>query len=465
MKMLGVLLALAVSFFPRDDERPNILFALADDWAWPHAGIYGDPVAQTPVFDRVSKEGVLFSAAFSACPSCTASRAAILTGLYPHRLEDSGNLWSTLSPKFDTYPDLLEKSGYVVGLWGKGWGPGDDRAGGRQRNPAGPSFKSFPEFLKTVPKDRPFCFWFGHRDPHRPYEKGSGIKSGLRPESVVVPPSLPDTPEVRSDILDYYFAVGRFDRDLGKALEALEASGRASNTLLVVSGDNGWPFPRGKATLYDEGTRQPLAIRWPAKVKGGRIVERLVGLWDLAPTFLQAAGLPLPAPLDGRSLMDVLQGTPGAARESILLERERHANVRQGDLSYPCRALRTGEFLLIRNLRPALWPAGDPEKWKAVGPFGDVDAGPSKEEILTRRDQDLAKFFQMAFGKRPARELFNVIKDPHQLENLAGRMPDVADRLERDLVRELAATGDPRVKNGVLSGDDDRWDTYRYYGK
>jgi len=464
MKILTLLPLLLLASPRTVEERPDILFAIADDWAYPHAGVYGDKVVKTPTFDRVAKEGVLFTHAFCASPSCTPSRAAILTGQHIHRLEDSGNLWSRLSPKFDTYPDLLEKEGYVVGLWGKGWGPGDFKAGGRDRNPAGPAAKNFPEFLKGVPKDKPFCFWFGHRDPHRAYEKGSGLKSGLKLEDVVVPPYLPDTPEVRSDLLDYYFAVQRFDRDLGQALEALEASGRAANTLLIVTGDNGMPFPRCKANMYDSGTRQPLAVRWPAKVKAGRVVDDLIGLYDVAPTVLEAAGVKPAAAMTARSFLNILRGDTALGRDRILLGRERHAQVRQGNLSYPCRVLRTKEYLFIRNLRPDAWPAGDPEMVHSVGTFGDCDGGPSKEQIIARRDQDLAKYFRIAFEKRPARELYDVVKDPHNLENLAEKMPEVAQRMEAELTKWCDETGDPRVVGGKLTGDDPRWDNYPYSG-
>src|SRR5437868_6924800 len=122
--------------------RPNILYCLADDWAWPHAGVYGDKVIHTPNFDRVAREGVLFTHAFSAAPSCTPSRAAMLTGQAPHRLAEGANLHGFLPKHFKVYPDLLEAAGYVVGFHGNGWGPGDFKAGGRARNPAGPSFQS-----------------------------------------------------------------------------------------------------------------------------------------------------------------------------------------------------------------------------------------------------------------------------------------------------------------------------------
>lgn len=163
----------------RNLERPNILYCLADDWGWPPAGWDAQRIVRTPNFDRVAREGFFFTHAFSAAPSCTPSRAAMLTGQSPHRLEEGASLYGFLPKKFPVYPDLLELSGYVVGLSGKGWGPGNFKAGGRERNPAGPSFNSFTAFLKTVPDDKQFCFWFGSNDPHRPYEKGSGLKAGM----------------------------------------------------------------------------------------------------------------------------------------------------------------------------------------------------------------------------------------------------------------------------------------------
>lgn len=464
MKMLALLPLLLLAAPQAADERPSIVIAVADDWSYPHAGIYGDKTIHTPTFDRFAAEGVLFTNSYCSSPSCTPSRASMLTGQHIHRLEDSGNLWSRLAPKFDTYPDLLEKQGYVVGLQGKGWGPGDFKAGGRERNPAGPAFKTFADFLKSVPAGKPFCFWLGHKDPHRPYKEGQGVEAGLRPETVQVPSYLPDTPEVRGDLLDYYAAVQRYDRDTGDLLKLLEESGRARNTLVVMTGDNGLPFPRAKATLYDAGTRMPLAIRWPARVKGGRTVDAFVSHCDFAPTFLDAAGLPVPPTMTGRSLLPLLRGVEEVGRDRVFFGRERHANVRQGDLSYPARAIRTKEFLYIRNLRPELWPAGDPEKWFAVGPFGDVDNGPSKAQIIARRDQDLRYFFRLAFEKRPEVELFDLGKDPDQLENIATKRPEVARRLDAELTAWLSETGDPRIIDGKLSGSDNRWDKYPYYG-
>ena len=424
-------------------------------------------------------------AAFCAAPSCSASRASILTGQAPHRLEAGGNLWGTLPAKFPVYPDELEKAGYFVGHMGKGWGPG--QLGDRKRNPAGPAFKSFEQFLASVPPGKPFCFWFGSHDPHRPYRKGQGQESGLKPGDVEVPPYLPDTPEVRGDILDYYFAVQRFDRDTGDILKQIEAAGRLDNTLVVMTSDNGWPFPHCKANLYDGGSREPLAVRWPAGMnagRGGGTVDAFVSLTDLAPTFMEAAGLePLPG-MTGRSILPLIthdsstagptlrgvlesRGTFRAearSREAVFVERERHANVRKGDLSYPSRAVRTEDFLYVRNLRPDLWPAGDPQTWKAVGPFGDIDPGPSKEAVVAGRDDPkIAPFFRLACAKRPAEELYDLKKDPYQLHNLADESAyaQAKYKMRETLDRWMEKTADPRAAGG---GEYDAFDKYPYVG-
>lgn len=468
MKLLFLLFPIlaAARLVVAGEARPNILFCIADDWSYGHSGVEGDPVVQTPAYDRIAREGLRFTHCFSAAPSCTASRAAILTGQYPHRLEAGGNLWGPLSRKFAVYPDLLEQAGYVVGLTSKGWAPGDFKAGGFTRNPAGPVFKNFAEFLPTVPAGRPFCFWLGSGDPHRPYPKGAGAKSGLKAANVVVPPSWPDTLEVRNDILDYYFAVQRFDGEVAKALQILESAGQLENTLIVVTGDNGWPFPHCKANLYDGGTRQPLAVRWPAKVKAATILDDFVNLSDLAPTFLEAAGLTPPAAMTARSILGLLTGVekPGT-RDRVFLERERHANVRADSLGYPMRAIRTHDFLYIRNLRADRWPAGDPEApGEPSRKFGDVDDGPTKAFILEHRaDPQFAPFFELSFAKRPAEELYDVKNDPHNLTNLAARPAFAAtlQKLSQALEQWMQETADPRAAHPT----EDSFDHYRFGGR
>lgn len=448
---------------PAPGRRPNVVLAIADDWSFPHAGIYGDPTVRTPNVDRLAREGARFTHAFVASPSCTPSRAALLTGQAVHRLEEGGNLHGFLPKRFAVYPDVLEQAGYVVGYAGKGWGPGRFEPGDRTRNPAGPQFKSFDDFMERREKGRPFSFWFGTSDPHRPYEPGSGAQSGLQAASVRVPGFLPDTLEVRNDLLDYYFEVQRFDRDLGRIIDALERAGELDNTIVIVTSDNGMPFPRAKANVHDAGARVPLVIRWPGVAKPGTVIDALVSLTDLAPTVLEGAGATALPAATGRSLLPLLRGEAQAGRDRVFIERERHANVRRGDLSYPSRAIRTKDYLYIRNFRPDRWPAGDPQLYVSVGPFGDIDGGPSKSLLLDRQaDRAIAPFFQLATAKRPAEELYDLRRDPEQVKNVAGQSAHRAAqrRLRADLDRWLRETGDPRV-----TGDDDRWDRFPYYGQ
>jgi len=449
-KILCLLLLCGLALAGRAaDSRPNILLCIADDASWQHFGANGDKVCRTPNFDRVAREGVNFRHAFCSSPSCTPSRGALLTGQDFWRLEDGANLWSRWPNKFAVYPDLLAKAGYHVGLKGKGWGPGDFKQGGRERNPAGPAYKDFAMFLKTVPPDKPFCFWFGSQDPHRPYERGAGVKSGHRIEEVTVPPFLPDTKAVRSDILDYYFEIERFDRDVGEMLKLLEQTGQLDNTLVVVTSDNGFPFPRGKATCYDAGTRMPLAIRWPPRIKGGRVVDDFVSLTDLAPTFLEAAGLrPLPE-MTGRSVLPLLtSGKSDPARDKVFFGRERHANVRAGNVGYPIRAIRTSQFLYLRNFEPSRWPAGDPPLYGDVDEHLSIDGSPSKQAVVEHGDRpDVKRLFDFAFGKRPAEELYDLGQDPWQMNNVAteSRYTETKTKLRAELDRYLIETKDPRA--------------------
>jgi arylsulfatase A-like enzyme len=444
-------------------KQPNILLAIADDWSWPHAGAYNDPTVKTPVFDRVAREGALFTRAFAAAPSCTPSRAALLTGRYPHQLEEGGVLHGFLPERFPVYTDLLERAGYYAGYTRKGWGPGRFEPGGRTRNPAGPHFSDFETFLRGRAAGRPFVFWFGSQDPHRPYEEGSGAASGIDLASIRVPAFLPDTPEVRRDLADYFFEVQRFDRELGNILERLRTLGELDNTLVVITADNGMPFPRAKANVYDPGARVPFAMRWPGRAKAGLVSNAFISLSDLAPTFLEAAGLRPPNAMSARSILGLAAGSAVQGRDKVFLERERHANVRKGDLSYPVRAVRTDDWLYIRNFRPDRWPAGDPELYVSVGPYGDIDGGLSKTLLLERReDPAIASFFSLATAKRPAEELYDLRADPAQLMNVANdpSRSDAKARLRRTLEEWMRTTGDPRATT-----DDDRWDRYPYYGQ
>jgi N-sulfoglucosamine sulfohydrolase len=457
-------------------RRPNILFAFADDWGAHTTSIGGDPAAKTPIFDRLARSGAHFTNAFVSAPSCSPSRAAILTGQYHWRLGEGANLGGTLPAKYPVYPDLLESAGYHIGFTRKGWAPGEDGPGGRKRNPAGPRYADFAEFLAARPAGAPFCFWFGSSDPHRPYDRDAGLKAGVRLEDVRVPPYLPDHENVRRDIADYISEVQRFDRETGELLDVLAKAGELSNTMVVMSGDNGWPFPRSKATLYDAGTHVPLAISWPDRIKSARRIDSPVSLTDLAPTFLAAAGVGPPAEMTGRSLLPVLTGS-GTHRDHVLTGMERHVPSR-GEIrgGYPMRAIRTRDHLYIRNFAPDRWPAGDPNGLEdhAAQPFSfdelsnktfvalaDIDSGLSKAHLVTHRsDPKVGRLYHMAAGKRPKAELYDIRKDPYQMTNLAAEPAHAAmlKQMDARLMSELHATNDPRAQGGG-----DEFDRYIWY--
>lgn len=448
-----------------EEARPNILFCISDDQSWPHASAYGEPVIKTPVFDRVAREGALFTQAYCAAPSCTPSRSAILTGQDIWRLGEGGQLFGTLRASDPIYTDLLTEIGYHVGYSDKGWAPGSITAGGRKANGAGRKFKNFAEFFAEAPEGKPWCFWFGSRDPHRGYKQGSGVKAGLDPAKVRVPAFLPDTPEIRSDLCDYFLEIQRFDQQIGEMLELIGEAGQLDNTLVVITSDNGMPFPRAKANLYDYGARMPLAIRWPKRMPGGRTIDDFINLTDLAPTFLAAAGIGAPEVMTGRSLVGMLSseksGIVEPDRDAVIMGRERHAWCRVGGVGYPGRMIRTRDFLYIRNYEPDRWPAGDFRIVTNEGHYGDVDGSPTKAFMIENKDK-YSRLHELAFGKRPKEELYDCRKDPHQVNNLAAdpAHQETLKALSERLTQHLKASGDPRATTGEAP-----WDDLKYFGK
>jgi N-sulfoglucosamine sulfohydrolase len=470
-------------------DRPNILLAISDDQSWAHCSAYSSMMTQTPHFDRIAREGVLFNNAFCASPGCSPSRAALLTGRNTWQLEHAGTHASYFDPKYVTYPESLEKAGYFVGSTGKGWGPGNFKKLGRDVNPAGRSFETpsgkvgpgnyagaFKHFLEERPEGKPFCFWFGSKDPHRSFKKGSGLEKGKKLEDAEVPEFLPDTPGVRSDLLDYAFEVERFDDDFGKILALLETTGELDNTLVIVTSDNGMAFPRAKANCYEYGIHMPLAIRWGGSIPASRTVDDLVGFTDLTATIYEATGVKPPKefPIVGKSLLSLLRSEKSGwiepERDAVFSARERHSSSRFHTLSYPQRCIRTRQFLYIRNFKPERWPAGPGQKFDSYqkmvaneagaphGGYHDIDACPTLTEMIERRSESkIAPLLELSVGLRPAEELFDVQKDPDCLLNLAKspQFASVRRELSGRLHRYLHDTGDARVK-----GKGDVWETY-----
>lgn len=437
--------------------RPNILFAIADDWGWPHAGSYDDPVVQTPSFDRLAREGMLCHQAFVSAPSCTPSRSAILAGMYHWQLGPSANLYGPFPDRIPSYPELLQENGYRIGKMRKCWGPGVPETKGRQLG--GPNYPSFEAFLDAGDQQQPFCFWMGAYEPHRPYRPGSGQASGMALEDIKLPACFPDNKTVRSDVADYYFEVQQFDTLVGQAIELLEERNLLDNTIIAMTGDHGMPFPRCKGNLYDSGTRVPLAIRFPALIQPGTETETLISLTDLAPTFLELAGTDIPTQMTGRSLTDVFSGSPASGRERVTFGKERHCPNQEAPNpgGYPCRGLRTNEFLYVRNYFPNRWPAGTPnweQAWMAGSWLGDSDNGPTKTVIAENRETQ-PRYFELCFGKRPAEELYDLGTDPDQLINVADQPKYQAAllKLRQVMDEELTRTGDPRMQDPAATID------------
>lgn len=451
-------------------RRPNILFVIADDWSHGHAGAYGCTWIQTPNFDRVAREGVLFENCFTSNPKCSPCRASILTGRNTWQLKEAINHNSIFPNEFPVYPDLLEKSGYAVGLTGKGWGPGDYRSTGWKRNPAGPEFQqkklkppysgignndyagNFAAFLEQRDKTKPFSFWLGGQEPHRAYEEGSGLRAGRKLADVTVPPYLPDHRIVRSDMLDYALEVEWFDQHLGLALKKLEEIGELDNTLVVVTSDHGQPFPRVKGQIYEHGFHVPLAVRWGKNLPAGRVVTDFINVRDFAPTFLEVAGVPAAPSITGRSFLDVLKGASDPTRNVMLTGKERHDIGSPNDAGYPVRAIRTPEFLYVRNYAPDTWPAGNPETG-----YRNVDDSPTKTFVISSFDD----YYRLSFGFRPAEELYDMKADKACMKNLA-KDPAFAQtkrQLQARMEEMLRAEGDPR-----MLGRADFFDTIEYTG-
>lgn len=498
----------------RQPARPNILFCFADDWGR-YASIYAtlekqpslNQIVKTPNIDRVAREGVLFRRAFVNAPSCTPCRSALLSGRYFFNTGRGAILqtaqWDAAIPSF---PHLLRDAGYHIGETYKVWSPGTpndapfgagkhayEKAGNLPNNFSenmtemlgkGQSFEAaretiygqvkanFDAFLADRKAGQPWHYWFGPTTTHRRWIKGSGKKLwNIEPDALKgkLPPFLPDVPEVREDLADYLGEVQAYDAYIGLLLKRLEETGELDNTLIVISGDHGLPgVTNGKCNLYDFGTGVTLAARLPKALGGktGRVIDDLVSLPDLAPTFLEAAGVPIPAGMNARSLWNVLRsqqsGQVEPSRNWVIAGRERHvAFANENNLPYPQRSLRTPEFLYVRNFKPERWPLGYPvavtdstaptqEDLEAntYAAFADMDASPTKAWlVLHRNDAPWKRFYDLAFAKRPGEELYDLRQDPYQMNNIAANPKYAKDkaRLSAQLLKILTEAGDPRV--------------------
>jgi uncharacterized sulfatase len=469
--LCSAFICLLFSSFHREGDQgrpPNILFVISDDQGFPHASAYGSAFVETPGFDRIASEGLLFNNVYCAVPQCSPNRASILTGRYLWQNAEAGTHASLFPADLEVFTDRFIEAGYEMGATGKTWAPGMIDQTNRVKNrdligkicttghgDEGEFWPAFQSFLQERDQDKPFFFWFGTYDPHRPYQAGEGLESGKTLEDVDVPPYLPDCEAVRSDFLDYACRIERFDSNLVKMIGLLEATGQLDQTIILVTSDNGMPFPRAKGNAYDAGVHVPMAIRWGDRVLAGREIDDLISHIDLAPTLLDAADLPIYKEIEGRSFLELLL-YPDAPdrkplRQSLFYGRERATSARPDNLGYPVRTIRTEQYQLVWNMKPERYPAGNR--------LHESEALAVKNEILSRREVDdrTGKMYDKTFGLRPEFELYDMDADPFGLDNLA---EDQAyrkefDELFRMLKRQLVDNKDPR-----LFGKGDIWESY-----
>ncbi|SFF20671.1 sulfatase family protein [Sunxiuqinia elliptica] len=496
-------------------KRPNIIIAISDDQSFAHTSFAGCTFVRTPAFDRVAREGIYFSNCIAGSPGCAPSRSSLVTGRHHWQNEQSGQHFSGWLDKYVPFVDLLSDNGYLTGYTGKGVAPFQyhrnhiEEDSFRIENAAGKGFNqlaydatekettglssidyyaNFKAFMSGRKDDQPFYFWYGGYEPHRVYEKGAWKRSGKKLENVQVPGFLPDTEEIRGDILDYAMEIEWFDKQLLKMINYLEEIGELENTIIIVTSDNGMPFPRAKALCVEYGIHVPLAIRYPQKFPGGRVVEDVVSFIDFAPTILEltettADGM---MPVTGKSLVEVLtsdkDGMVDRSRQFAFSGRERHSSSRWKNLGYPQRAIRNNDFLYVWNMKPDRWPAGAPQrlnpdqenellplygideqgKHHSDWAFTDVDGSPAKSYIVEHfEEKEVRPFFDLAFEKQPEEMLYNIKEDPFCLNNLIEdkNYSSIRAKLKQELRKELIRTGDPRM----VGSDEGIFETYKRY--
>lgn len=463
-------------------RRPNILIAVADDQSYPHAGAYGCDWVRTPAFDRVARDGILMENFYTSNSKSAPSRASLLTGMYSWQLEDIGNhlaIWP--EGRFTTVIEALASNGYNAAFTGKGWAPGDPgKVNGEPRRLTGIPYQrhklkpktsgiaavdyasNFKEFMSDVSReDKPWVFWFGSREPHRAYEYGSGVSCGGMSVDMIdeVPAYWPDDEVTRNDILDYSYEISHFDEHLGRMIKTLEEIGELDNTIIIVTADNGMPFPRCKGFGYEHSTHLPFAVMWPDGIASpGRRDSSLLTMVDIAPTLLALAGVEpedVGMTPEGKDFLDILSDSPRKDRNFLLFGQERHDYGRPENQGFPIRSIQSEGFLYMYNFKPWLWPSCNPETG-----YLNTDGSPVKTSILKlRREGADTLLWHHSFGKKPQEELYDLEVDPECMNNLADdpAYVDIRESLRAKLFAQLIRQNDPRM------GDDgDIFDRYPF---
>ena len=406
---------------PTAAGKPHVVLFISDDHSWHDVGAYGATDVRTPNLDKLATGGMKFDYALAASPTCSPSRAAMFTGLYPMRNGAHAN-HSLIREGVKTLPHYMKALGYRVVLAGKTHiGPREQFAfeylKGSNVMPPGKKHvlwtdlntNAIDALLKSHEKDKPLCLIVASHSPHVYWPD----QKDYDPKKINLPPYLLDTPETRAARAKYYGDVTHMDVQLGEVRASLERHGYAPNTLFMFTADQGAQFPFGKWNLYDAGIRVPLLVAWPGKVKAGATTAAMVSLIDLLPTMMEAAGATppsSPSDIDAKSFMPVLRGEADRHREATFA-------VHTGDQDMnrtPMRSIRTERFKYIANLKP---------ETKYTTHISD-SKGPdgrdywSSWERRAKTDERAAAAIER-YRQRPAEELYDVANDPYELKNLA----------------------------------------------
>jgi N-sulfoglucosamine sulfohydrolase len=431
-------------------DTRNVVLIIADDQGR-DLGVYGNPVLRTPNLDRLAARGTLFTSAFATVSSCSPSRSVIYTGLYSHSNGMYGLAHDVhnqhLLPSVRTLPQLLKAAGYRTGLVGKkhilpeSQLPFDEELAPERPGNRDVAFMA-DEARKFISRTagKPFLLIVGYSDPHRAPENFGNTQTWPRvaratydPAKVIVPAHLPDLPEVRRDLAQYYESVSRLDSGVGLLLDVLRETKHDGDTLEIYLSDNGRAFPGAKTTLYDEGIHLPLIVSSPAQTKRGVRNDAMVSWVDITPTILDWAGVSLPSgqQLVGRTILPILEQADPRGWDRVFASHGFH-EIQQ---YYPMRALRTREYEYIVNLAsPLEFPIA-----------GDIASSPSWQAIAARPSVGLGARTLQAFLHRPAEELYDLRKDPAEVRNLAADPShrEVLDRMRAEMAKFRAETHDP----------------------
>lgn len=443
------LYAIASSIACAAEDRPNVILFIADDVSWNDYGCYGGKSARTPNIDALAANGIRFDNAYLSASSCSPSRCSIITGRYPHNNGQACELHGSMPWHLQRFPSLLRQAKYHTVLSGKNHMPQDGPPkgaamwtepwvqldGGKSKGNSG-GHANWVKNLQERPKDRPFFCWYASYDAHRGWDGDSqwqpneyGHKHVA--ESTSVPPFLVDNDPTRDDLASYENEVTRFDHFIGLTVAELKKQGVFDNTLIFVMADNGRPFPRAKTRLHDSGMKTALIAHWPEGIKRpGSVCQSTVSAIDLAPTILDVAGVKAPDSFQGVTMKPIFGDPNAVTRRYAFSEHNWHDYEAYG------RSVRANGFLYIMNQRPyAAWQ----------GPADSVRS-PSHQSLLSVRKEGKLSLAQkdVFLSPRPAVELYNVKKDPHQLNNLAGNKADkkTETRMAALLTQWQEETGD-----------------------